>query len=87
MQAIVLTTALVSILTLSPASAKMMNCSGENIAKSYAMMAAMPDGPSKMAMARETGMVNAEMSKGNMRGACRHYMNMQKMSMMKPGIM
>jgi hypothetical protein len=86
MQRIVLTAALFSALALSPASAKMMSCSGENMAKSYTMMSGMPDGPAKMAMARETGMVNTEISKGNMRGACKHYMNMQKMSMMKSGM-
>jgi hypothetical protein len=46
-------------------------------------MAAMMDGPTKMAMAREIGMANTEISKGNMRGACKYYMNAQKASMMK----
>jgi hypothetical protein len=47
------------------------------------MMAGMPDGPGKMGMGKEMGMANMEMSKGNMRGACMHYMKAQKMSAMK----
>jgi len=86
MQRIVLTAALFSALALTPASAKMMNCTGENMAKSQAAMAGMPDSPGKMAMAKEIGMANTQMSKGNMRGACKHYMNVQKMSMMKSGM-
>jgi hypothetical protein len=34
----------------------------------------------KMAISKEMGMANTEMSKGNMRGACAHYMKAQKMS-------
>jgi hypothetical protein len=36
-----------------------------------------------MAMDKEMGMVNTEMSKGNMRAACGHYMKAQKMSSAK----
>jgi hypothetical protein len=36
-----------------------------------------------MSMGKEIGMANTEMSKGNMRGACMHYMKAQKMSMTK----
>jgi hypothetical protein len=86
MQRIVLTAALFSALAFSPASAKMMTCTGENMAKSQAAMAGMPDSPGKMTMARQMGMANMEMSKGNMRGACKHYMDAQKMSMMKSGM-
>jgi len=39
-----------------------------------------------MGMSREMGMANADMSKGNMRGACMHYMKAQKMTMMKSGM-
>lgn len=67
----------------SSASAQMMKCSSENMAKSAAMMQTMQDGPGKMAMGKEMGMANTEMSKGNMRGACMHYMKAQKMGMMK----
>ena len=74
----------VAIFGLSgPASAKMMSCSGENMSKTSTMMMAMPDGQNKMMMNREMGMANTEASKGNMRGACMHYMRAQKMGMMK----
>jgi hypothetical protein len=43
----------------------------------------MADGPAKMGMSRGMGMANTEMSKGNMPGACMHYMKAQQMSMMK----
>jgi hypothetical protein len=62
----------------SPASAKMMPCTGENIAKITASIDTMPETPRKMAMIKEIGMANTDMSNGNMRSACRHYMNAQK---------
>jgi hypothetical protein len=80
---ILMTAAMFSALALSPASAKMMSCSGENMAKTGMMMDKMMDGPGKMGMSKEMGMANMDMSKGNMRGACMHYMKAQKMSMMK----
>ncbi|MGQ0686229.1 hypothetical protein [Bradyrhizobium sp.] len=55
-------------------------CTSENIAKTNTAIGAMPDGPAKLAMAKEMGMVNADMSKGNMRGACAHYAKAQKMA-------
>jgi hypothetical protein len=72
-----------SALAIAPASAKMLTCTSENIAKSQASLAGMPDGPGKFGMAKEMGMVNTHMSKGNMKGACMHYMNAQKMSAAK----
>jgi len=51
------------------------------MAKTTTMMTTMPEGPGKMSMGKEMGMANTEMSKGNMRGACMHYMKAQKMSM------
>jgi hypothetical protein len=63
---------------VTPASAKMMACTGENMAKTTGAMNTMPEGPGKMAMSKEMGMANADMSKGNMRGA--HYMKAQKAS-------
>jgi hypothetical protein len=74
---------LAAALATGPASAKMMACTGENMAKMSMMMTTMPDSPGKMAMNKEVGMANMEMSKGNMRGACTHMMKAQKMSMMK----
>ena len=50
------------------------------MAKTTGAMNAMPEGPGKMAIAKEMGMANTDMSKGNMKGACMHYMKAQKMS-------
>jgi hypothetical protein len=77
--------AVFSALPFTPAFAKTKAaaCSGENFAKTSAAMANMPESPGKMAMSKELGMVNTEMSKGNMRGACAHYMKVQKMSSAK----
>jgi hypothetical protein len=86
MNKILMTAAMLSALAIAPASAKMMACSGDNMAKTGTMMMGMADGPGKMGMSREMGMANADMSKGNMRGACMHYMKAQKMSMMKSGM-
>jgi hypothetical protein len=80
---ILVTAAIFSALAFTPASAEMMSCSGDNMAKTGMMMGTMADGPAKMGMGKEMGMANMEMSKGNMRGACMHYMKAQKMSMMK----
>jgi hypothetical protein len=43
-------------------------------------MTTMQDSPNKGAMDKEMGMANAEMSKGNMGGACSHHMKAQKMA-------
>ncbi len=83
MKKILITAAVFSGLALSPASAAMMACSSDNMMKSNTMMMTMADGPMKMGMSKEMGMANMDMSKGNMKGACMHYMKAQKMSMMK----
>jgi hypothetical protein len=80
---ILVTAAMFSALALTSASAGTMSCSGDNMAKTSMMMGTMADGPAKMGMGKEMGMANTEMSKGNMRGGCMHYMKAQKMSMMK----
>jgi hypothetical protein len=68
------------LLTYSlPATAKMMNCTSENMAKSVAASNSMPEGPQKAAMMKEMGSANAAMSKGDMRGACKSYMRAQQM--------
>ena len=69
---------LVSACALSPASAAMMTCTGENMAKSAAMMATGPTPANK-----EMAMANMDMSNGKMKSACMHYMKAQKMSMSK----
>ena len=43
----------------------------------------MADGPAKMAMMKEVGMANTQMSKGDMRGACKSYARAQRAGMMK----
>jgi hypothetical protein len=53
------------------------------MAKTSAAMQTRPYTQGTMAMNKEMGMVNTEMSKGNMRGACAHYMKAQKMSSAK----
>ena len=67
----------------SPASAAMMKCTSENMMKSMNAGGAMPDSPGKMAMMKEMAMANTQMSKGDMKGACKSYMKAQKMGMMK----
>ena len=67
----------------SPASAAMVKCTSENMAKSMTAGAGMMDGPGKMGMMKEMAMANTQMSKGDMRGACKSYMKAQKMGMMK----
>jgi len=62
----------------SPASAAMMACAGENMAKSTAAMATGATPANK-----EMAMANADMSNGKMKSACMHYMKAQKMSTMK----
>jgi hypothetical protein len=68
---------------MSSASAGMMACTGENMGKTAMMGSTMPDSPAKMGMNKEMAAANMDMSKGNMRGACMHYMKAQKMSAMK----
>ena len=72
-----------AVLAISPASAAMMACTSENIAKSVAAVDTMPDGPRKMAMLKEIGMANTAMSNGDMRSACKSFIRTQKMSSIK----
>lgn len=80
---ILLTAAAFVAFALSPASAAMMACTGENVGKSMTMASSMPDGPAKMGMNKELAMANTDMSMGKMKSACMHYMKAQKMGMMK----
>jgi len=70
-------------LATGSASAKMMSCTGENLAKAITESGAMPDGPQKMALMRELGTANTAMSKGDMGSACKSYMRAQKMGLTK----
>jgi hypothetical protein len=71
--------ALFSGLSLTPASAAMMACTGDNMGKSAAMMSQ----SGQTAANKEMAMANMDMSNGKRRSACMHYMKAQKMSMMK----
>ena len=83
MKTILMTAAMFSALALSPASAAMMACTSDNMMKSTMMMNSMQDGPAKVSMGKHIALANADMSKGNMRGGCKHYMMAQKAAMMK----
>jgi hypothetical protein len=74
---------LAAVFAVTPATAKMMSCTSENMAKSITTVDSMPDGPQKLAMMREMGMANTAMSKGDTRGACKSYMRVQQMETMK----
>ena len=80
---ILVTAAILSAFAFSPASAAMMACTSDNMAKSATMMVSMPDTPGKMAANKEMSMANTDMSMGKMGSACRHYMKAQKAAMMK----
>jgi hypothetical protein len=80
---ILVTAAILSAFAFSPASAAMMACTSDNMAKSAAMMVSMPDTPGKMAANKEMSMANTDMSNGKMKSACMHYMSAQKASMAK----
>jgi hypothetical protein len=78
-----------AVFAFSPASAKMMSCSGADMSKMATMIGGMPDGPHKWEMNKHLAMVNAAMAKDGMRGCDMMMMNMMKgskMSMMKSGM-
>lgn len=52
-----------STFAVSPASSKMMSCSGDHLSKMTTMMGGMPDGPHKWEMYKHLEMVNIAMSK------------------------
>ena len=69
---------MLSTLAFTPASAMMMKCTSDNMAKSTAMMV-----PGQTGANKEMAMANMEMSNGKMKSACMHYMKAQKAAMMK----
>ena len=75
--------AITAVLAISPASAAMMACTSENMAKSVAAGDAMQQSPVKRAMLKELADANTAMSNGNMRAACKSYMRAQKMGLKK----
>jgi hypothetical protein len=70
--------AMFSALAFSPASAVMMACTSDSMAKSTTSMS-----PGQTPANKEMAMAAADMSNGKMRSACMHYMKAQKMSMTK----
>jgi hypothetical protein len=83
MKSVFIAIAIAATLTGSAASAKMMACTSENMAKSVTASGGMPEGPGKAAMMKEMGAANTAMSKGDMRGACKSYMRAQKVGASK----
>jgi hypothetical protein len=75
---ILIAAAMLSMLAFTPASAEMMKCTSDNLAKSTAMMA-----PGQTGANKEMAMANTDMSTGKMKSASMHYMKAQKMSMSK----
>jgi hypothetical protein len=69
--------ALAALFAITPATAKLLSCTSENMQKSYADANSLPDSPQKMALMREIVTVNTALSKGDARGACRSYMRAQ----------
>ncbi len=82
MKTLLTATALIAF-AVSPASAAMMACTSANMMKSAATMTGTADTPAKMGMNKEMAMANTDMSKGNMKSACMHYMKAQKAMSMK----
>ena len=83
MKSLFIAITIAATLTASAASAKMMACTSENMAKSVSASSTMPDTPKKQAMMKEIGAANTAMSKGDMRGACKSYMRAQKVGASK----
>jgi len=74
--------AVLSAISVAPASAAMMRCSSENMMKSSAAWSPV-DSPAKMAANKELAMANTDMSNAKMGSACKHYMKAQKAAMAK----
>lgn len=68
-------------LVVSPASAQVqvLRCTTDNMAKLMLSMGNV-DSPAKFEEAREMSLANTDMSNGNMRSACMHYMRAQRIS-------
>ena len=78
-----------SAFAVSPASSKMMPCSGDHLSKMTTMVGGMADGPHKWEMYKHLEMVNIAMSKDGMRGCdmmMTKMMRGSKMKMMKSGM-
>jgi hypothetical protein len=69
--------AILATVAFSPALAAKKSCA--DMPKAVGAIKT-PDSPAKMAMNKELAAANTEMGKGDMRKACQHYFNAQKMS-------
>ena len=80
--------AFLSLLALAaaPVSARMMRCSGPNMAKLDTMISSMQDGPIKSATSQEMELARAQMDKGDVLRACLHMRKAQKLSAKSLGI-
>jgi hypothetical protein len=78
---ILIAAAMISAVAFSPASAAMMACTADNMAKSTGMMQ-----PGQTDANKEMAMANADMSNGKMKSACMHYMKAQKASTSTPNM-
>ena len=67
-----------STFAVSPASSKMMMCSGEHLSKMTTMVGVIPDGPGKSEMYKHLEMVNTAMAKDGMRGCDMIMKNMHR---------
>jgi hypothetical protein len=70
---ILIAAAMLSVFAAAPASAKMMACTSDNMAKATTMMT-----PEQSAYNKHMALANTDMSNGKMRSACMHYMMAQK---------
>lgn len=77
------------VFTISPVSAKMMSCSGDDMSRMTTMIGGMPDGPHKWEMYKHLSRINSAIAKDGVRGCAMTMKNMMsgsKMSMMKSGM-
>jgi hypothetical protein len=70
--------AFAGIFAITPANAKVLGCTNENMQKSYADAHGLPDGSRKSGMMREIVTVNTLLSKGDAAGACQSYIRAQR---------
>ena len=68
-----------SAFAVSPASSKMMMCSGEHLSKMTTMVGGMPEGPHKWAMYKYLVILNTAMSKDGIRGCEMTMKNMNRL--------
>jgi hypothetical protein len=80
---LILTALLSSVFfAMTPASAKMMSCSGVDMSKMMTMIGGMADGPHKSEMYKHLAMINAAMAKDGTRGCEVTMMNIMSGSKM-----